>query len=522
MPALLTRAIHTWQTVSVLERVSLLGMLACVSANFAFTSQFHEYWRDETQTMLIARAEGLGTLWHMLRIEGVPPIVYLAMKLCDVLPAPYSLAAFGAFGLAVLMLGCHVLVFALTRRHALALATALAFGATDTFFYELGVVVRQYGLGLGFALGCIGFLHTSLEAASRRAQWAGAACGALAVLTSAHSGCVAGGALLAFGALQLVRARSLRAVSPALSALPAFLLTFYIISPYALRTPEMLEPLTLTPDEKWRDAKLVLEHSVFPGAWWGHARSQAAERWMLVAIVTVGLVTACSAALRALVRPRFRAIALYYGMALSFSFAALMYIFLERNGGAYRHHLFLFVPGFVVAVGATLRRLYQAGSSRTLAALCALALIPWFGYQYYVCAFDLISDERERFSQTKEQALVFPQGAHVVASGGMELTGMLYWRPDLTLRSLDGRGRRLRYMYPDIHWHTRARLEPLLEEECAEAPDSTFLARDPAGETVSARVTACLDQVSPQQPSRLKESFDVARLDCRCLRKSGS
>src|SRR5262249_52639310 len=149
------------------------------------------------------------------------------------LPGPLALVLVGALGLGVLLFGTHRLLVAISGERRAAARVTLALSLTYVYAYELGVVVRQYALGLGLSLLSFALLRDPLRwCGRRRAVRAGALAAGLAALTSPHAACVAGGGLLAFGLLSLARRRPLRAWWPILLTLPAFALDLYLASPF--------------------------------------------------------------------------------------------------------------------------------------------------------------------------------------------------------------------------------------------------------------------------------------------------
>src|SRR5215831_8645322 len=132
------------------DRPEVVFYAAVVVFVFLFHLRFHEPWRDETQALLIGRALTPENLMDTLRHEGHPPLLHLLLKALDrVARPPFPLAIVGALNTAALLHGTQALlrVIARTRRAAVALTCLLA--CTHFYTYELGVVARAYGLGLG-------------------------------------------------------------------------------------------------------------------------------------------------------------------------------------------------------------------------------------------------------------------------------------------------------------------------------------------------------------------------------------
>jgi hypothetical protein len=406
------------------------ALVGATLAVFLFASRFHEFWRDETQAALIARAVPLSRLVPAMRTEAVPPILFLALKLIGGLPTPYSLSVLAPVGYAMLLFGTYRLLLTASGSSALSLLVTTALALTDTYFFELGVVVRQYGLGLGFALACVGFLGQALRSNLRSdARW-GALFGALAVSTAVHPGCLAGAAMLTYSILRLAQRPTLRSVAEPLFALPAFLFTFYLIGPYD-RAPEALAVRHPSFDE-WidRGGSVLLDSIACRGWWtgWQDAYDLDAPRLIAIAgavVALVGLLIARFGELR-----RRRTTTTFYAVTFILNVSALMYIFVIRYKSSYRHHLFMFMPVMVVALAALLGP-YRGSATKPLAPRLKVALLgslaPWFAYQYFACATDLAGDRREPFSAAKAASEVFPRDARVVIAGEDWLgSGVLY------------------------------------------------------------------------------------------------
>ncbi len=490
-------------------------------AVFVFTSTFHEFWRDELQAALIARTVPLGDLVPAMRIEAVPPVVYLALKAIRGLPIPYSLSVLAPAGYACLLFGTYRLLYTLSGSKTRSLVVTVLLGLTDTYFYELGVVVRQYGLGLGLALACMGFLGSALarrdDETSSDAWW-GALTGALAGSTATHPACVAGAALLSYAVIRLAQRRTLRAVLEPLCALPAFLFTFFLISAYD-RTPgglvERHPPLL--------DAMEVIGRTLADGlvcrGWWSDWRQPyAIDAPRLVAMGAVAIALVALVLLRLPALRRGTACALFYAGTLVLGGATLFYIFVVRYEGSYRHHLFLVMPALVVGLGAMLGRhppREDHGAGRVAVGAIAGCFCVWFGYQYFACATDLLGDYGEALGSAKGASAVFPAGARVVIAGDDWMaSGIEYYRPDIALRATTSMGRPIHYQIADWHWQDEVPLGPLLVEECSKASPAPIyvIARGDAPDAIApcARLVA-----SP--PSHLPtERFNVYVLPCTC------
>ncbi|MGO9835811.1 MAG: hypothetical protein ACLP1X_16535 [Polyangiaceae bacterium] len=492
------------------RHVSGAALAATALLLFFYIARFHEFWRDEAQTALIARAVPLANLLHPMRNQAVPPIVYCALKVLRVFPPPYSLSAFAAIGFASLLAGTYQLLLTICGSPVKSALATAAFALTDTYCYELGVVVRQYGLGLGFALACVAYLARAIAADGGRDARLGAAFGALAVSTSVHPGCLAGSALLAYSVERLVRKRTVLSVAEPLCALPAFLLTFFLLTPYD-RAPEMLGVFHRTATE----ALAVIGASLLDGAlchgWWTPENIDPLKHGIVV-LACAGLLGAVL--LHAPDMRRRPDLAAFYTAAVLLNALTLSYIFVVRNEGFYRHHLFTFMPAMVMTVGLLLSPTGLEEPSWTWRLGPACLLVPWFLFQYWACGTDLVGDARGAFSGTKAAAAALPPGARVVVAGQDWVgLGILYWRPDVAMRAQSSKGRPFRYLVQDWEWHDEVPLLPLLIDECRKASD-VYVIAPIDGPPIDTR---CADHVLTPPSFLPTERISVFDLHCACL-----
>ena len=490
-----------------------LVLVAATASVFLYTTAFHEFWRDEVQTVLIARAVPFERLVSALRTEGVPPLVFVVLKVLDVLPTPYPLSALAAIGYATLLFGTYRLLLSITQSPARSMVATVAFAFTDTYFYELGVVVRQYGLGLGLALACAASLAQAIRSEQpRHARW-GALFGALAASTTAHSACLAGAALLSFSIVRFAQKPALRSVAAPLCALPAFLFTFFVIAPYPDRAAENLAVAQPTVERAITEARALLIDSVLCPGWWHPETFDSLIRG-IIELVKLAFAGALALGWRGLWRRP--CLVAFYAAVVLLNGVTLLYIFIYRYSGAYRHHLFMFIPVMIIGVALSLAPSDSRGPGRLLQLVPLALLLPWFLYQFYVCGSDLVRDHEGAFSQTRAASSVFPADARVVIAGPDTLAaGLLFWRPDLSMRSLTSAGRSFRYMIADRRWHESAALDPILADECRRAPEVFVVG--PGGQHPG--VTGCATDVASQSPSLLSESFEVFKLSCACQLK---
>ncbi len=86
-----------------------------VAAVTLYDHRYHEFWRDEACALLEARAVPWRGLLHAMRLEGIPPLYHVLLKvLASFLPNPAALLAAGAIGLATLLTGTYQLVDSIT------------------------------------------------------------------------------------------------------------------------------------------------------------------------------------------------------------------------------------------------------------------------------------------------------------------------------------------------------------------------------------------------------------------------
>jgi hypothetical protein len=477
---------------------------------FLYTARFHEFWRDEAQTALIARAVPLGDLLHVMRNQAVPPVVFCVLKVVGVLAPPYSLSALAAIGFASLLFGTYQILLTISESAPRSALGAAAFALTDTYCYELGVVVRQYGLGLGFALACVAYLGRAIESDDRHDARLGAGFGALAVSTSVHPGCLGGAALLAYSVIRLARKRTVRSVVEPLCAVPAFLFTFFLLTPYD-RAPEMVGAFHRTFPEALAVVGAALLDGVLCRGWWT-PQDIAPLKIAIVVVTCAGLSGVLLRNVHAMSRrPELLA---FYAATFVLNTLTLSYIFVVRMAGEYRHHLFTFIPVMVVAVGLLLTSSEGQPRSRILGLASVALLLPWFLFQYWACGKDLGGDFRGAFSGTKAAAAALPRGARVVVAGQDWVgLGILYWRPDVSMRAQSSKGRPFRYLVQDWEWHEEVPLLPLLVDECHKSADVYLVA---PGDTLPAE-TRCAAPILSASSLLPSEHFSLLGVRCACL-----
>ena len=133
-------------------------------------------------------------------------------------PIPFSLALIGAVGYFFLICATYRALTFVSGNSRVSAIVATLFGATYLYSCEYGIIVRQYGFGLGFALMAFAYLGDSLQTPDVRKERKGAAFAALAALTSAHPACLAGSALFAFTVAGALRRKTIKVLVPGLLA----------------------------------------------------------------------------------------------------------------------------------------------------------------------------------------------------------------------------------------------------------------------------------------------------------------
>ena len=497
-----------------------------VLAVAVFDLGWHEPWRDEVGAMLTARAVPWPALLRAMRYEGVPPLFHALLKLAGaVLPNPAALVLTGALGFAVLLAGTYRLLVSISRAPGASARLTFAFSLTYAYGYELGVVVRQYALGLGLALLGFSYLRDALRAtAPRHLVRAGALAAGLAALASAHAACVAGAGLLAFGVLSLARGRRLRAW-PILLTLPVFAFVAYLASPFPERIAKANVTLHLRPASTFRLAVQALVDGVMPADWWlvesmgspalfnAFCTLRSLAFWCLLAAAALGLASRAGLLRR---RGRVEAFDLIAGVA---AWPPLLEIIVRHYWGFYRHHLFLGMPLLVIVAGWGLHaRFADAFSDEARRSALAL-LAPWFLLQVSLAALSVSLDAAYPFTDTRAASRALVPGAHVVAEAEWRTLGMLFWRPDIQMRAAAWQGRPYRYIQPDNGWGQTAPLPPLVKEECRAAPDRTYFA---GGLGAMGALGSCAKRVAYPREMRGEhpttwETFELFRMDCGCV-----
>jgi hypothetical protein len=502
-----------------------LAALVCIVpvALMAYDWRFHEFWRDEAQAFTLARDVELDELYAQLRVQGLPPLYFLLLKAASILFASAQpLLVVGWLGNSALLLGTYLLLHSISggaRRASLALT--LCFSFTYAYAYELGVVVRHYALGMGFALMCLAYLREALRVSDPGRQvWLGTVTGTLAALTSAHAACVSGGAMLVFGLMMLPRRRSLKNGWPLLVALPFFALTLHMATSYPDRLAQANADAHHGASFLLHLAPQMFSAGAMPADWWRVEYLPSAVPWFgparsLVFTLLMGALFLGGSIRVVSSLPRRPLLELYCPLSVLVGWIPLLVIVGNHHYGYYRHHVHFAVPALVVAAGWGIDSTLDDPARTFLRRLSLVAMAPWFVFGHLLAGANLGLDLRYPFSDTRHQAFALPPNAHVVSRND-EFVAMLAWRPDLQLRGASGRGRHVRYQPFDRAWQERVPAAPLVREECQAAPGDVFVtSEDLTLPDCLTKTEAPLASI-PMRPFN-RESFGLWHVDCGCL-----
>jgi hypothetical protein len=409
--------------------------------------------------------------------------------------------------------------------------TAL-FACTYVYAFEFGVVIRAYGLGAGLALLTNAYLREALRRHAMRPIVLGTFAGGVCAISSTHAACFAAGSFVAFGLVTMWRDRGIKRVLPMLGASPFFALVAYLAMPFPGRSAE-LNVDEHRPGELFaRLALQAISGGFTPQDWWVAASFGGPGTLDLIAVLRHWAVigVALGVAYSVLVRlvdvgdsyREYRPVLLYDILAILVGWLPLLDIIVNHYWGSPRHHAFFGIPVVVVLVGWGLQRPFGASGPARWSSAGALALASvWFAFQFVLCERDVELDVRLPFSDSKDAAEMLPPRAHVVAQSLTMAEGYLFWRPGIKMRGGDEAGRRLAATVFDSAWHMQVALAPLVREECADDPGSTFYS-GPRGSVGG--LDGCLHLLHratpPSEQLRADERFDLWQVDCQCVAAS--
>jgi hypothetical protein len=509
-------------SISAHALVGAGALLFAMAALVTYSAHYHAFWRDEVHQELLAANIPMHRFVMARRVEGIPFLFNLILKLFTLVFLPSrSLLLGGAVGYGTLLFGTYRCILSICRRTTASLVMTALFAGTYVYAYEYGVMVREYGLGAGLGLATNAYLREALRGRSLRPVLFGTASAALCASTCAHAATLAGGALAAFGMVALVRDRGIRRIWPTVFALPFFGFALYLALPFPGRHPD-LNVDHHQPRELFQRLALQAISGSFTGRDWWYAASFGDPRIIeLIAtlrhwgVLGIALGVAYSIVLR--LTPDwsdYRAILVYDVLAIVIGWAPLVEIIVNHYWGFPRHHGFFAIPVLAVLAGWGLQR---GGGALQWGGAAAVALLgPWLVYQYVVCGRVLDMEMRVPFSDTKAEAALIPPGAHVVADSLTMEEGIMFWQPTVVMRGGDNAGRHLGAMAVDETWYTRVPLAPLVREECIAAPDATYY----SGEGWFDIDPRCLTLVRAATPHTeqliANESFNLWRVNCAC------
>lgn len=492
---------------------SALGVLIPSVLLLAYSICYHEPWADSAQTLLLGRHVPWSGFIHAMRLEGAPPLYHLLnWFLCLFMPPYVALALAGAIGYATLLAGTLHLLHIVSGRPRASLLGMLLLAATNVYVYELGMVSRPYGIGMGLILlGIAELLVAHRLQRPRRAVYGALFCG-LAAMTSAHAGCVAGAALASYALVQLVCRRSLRTSLPTLWALPFFIFLFYIISPNPEREPGVASAYNPHMRHAWEITARVLGDGAIVYGWWAPASFSfgALAKVYPPFLAAMGMISLVA------IRRRWpdRTLAYFVLGLMVLSWSTLLYIFVAWYTGVCRHHLFLWIPAIVLALGSLLGLRARGVRYAVVPFFAACLWAPWWVYQYWVLGIDLREDYSRSLTDTKAMAALVPKDAHVVADHDYAILGMLLWREDITLRSPDRLGTTFKYLIVDRQWRQRVGLERVVRQTCAVAPDRTMFVHNSASLST---MRHCLRQVRKGDAHVVTERATLYEVNCSCM-----
>jgi hypothetical protein len=501
------------------------GLLAlAVGALVVFDARYHEFWRDEVQPILLGANVPLHRFLTAKKADGAPPLFdLLTVPLVGVLSPLYRLLLTGAVGFGVLLFGTYRCILSICCRRVPSLVLTALLACTYVWGYELGVVIRVYGLGAGLALLTNGYFREALRAHSLRPVVLGTAAGGLCLLTSTHAATIAGGAFVAFGLVSLWRHRGVKLALPTLAVLPCLAVVVDIMRPFSGRTSEANVNLARSAGEFVKLAMQALAGGFTPQDWWVTAsfgdpgvldfiaRLRHWGHWgiLIGAAYSIGLRLTDG-------WKAYRPLLAYDVLAVLVGWAALLEIVVNHYWGSPRHHAFFAIPVVVLVAGWGASQGFGALRWASAAALPLMG--PWLAFQVVVLARDLALDVELPFSDTKAGAALLAPDAHLVADSLTYQEGYMLWRPGIVMRGGDHGGRRLGYVASDPAWHMGAAAAPMVRAECDQAPDRTYYS-GPSGNLGA--LAGCLHLLRAATPHseqlRPDERFDLSQVDCACV-----
>lgn len=503
------------------RRPATVAIAAFAAFVFVFHFCWHEPWRDESQAILIARGTSLRTLVAALRYEGHPPLPYLLLDLVAPFPAPFPLAFLGAVGTVALLGGTYALLRAMGASPRAALAYTCLVGCTYVYVYELGVVARAYGLGLGLTFWMMALMQDALATGRTRSlAWAGVV-GAASALTSATAAVYVVGAAAVFAAnWVLARPRRVLGLAWLAPIAGAVEIVHKLLAPVPDRWIQF-EHID-HPDRTWRidwNATRDWLHLVFGAGssdtWWPTKLEPHDFERALAGLQALVVVTVALHGLRFIRQWR---TALFVPIASALQMAGFFYCIYYRGlRPDYRHWAFPMGTVLVALGGHALVADRRAFTLSWLRRASLLLLAPWIWVQLRGAWSNLEQDYGHPFSLTARFARVLPHGARVVSDREVFGTSIEYWRPDAVMRSTGHRGR----YYTYVRWdkaEAGVSERDLALDECGKTPTGTVYFFGGTG-NVPPQCVSTVDAPYDGPKARTDEYDRGFVVSCACLQR---
>ncbi len=459
------------------RRAELLAFGALSLFVYVFHFGFHEPWRDESQAWLIARAESSRTLMEELRFEGHPPLPYFLLDFVTRLAAPIPLALLAALNTAVLLSGTCAFLRAMGTTRRAAILFTVAVSCTYFYAYELGVVARAYGIGIGLAFFMTARLQRALETGEKRELVHAGLLGAAAALTSATAAVHVLAAVVVFSAVW-----SLSRPTLALGRLAPIAIAMFVVRDVTQHNPARYVQFESPPQPDrtmefdWTETRRWLgELFGFRSAdtWWSTADLHLSVAEFDRAVEWLRILVVVCVALNGLRFIREWRTALFIPLAGALEVAGIFYVVFYRGlVPDYRHWTFVMTTTTVVLGGLCLTTTRRGVGIVMLRRAALVLLAPWLWNQARVAYSNFEQDFSYPFSETKHFARSLPHGARIIAMREMMGTSISYWRPDVVVRSPNHGGRYFTYVRWDISTSS-VPLHELVREECGMSPTGT-------------------------------------------------
>lgn len=494
---------RTVLSASLRSRRLPLLLLAAVFM-FEFTRRFHEPWRDEAETVLVGRAS-FSDILYMSRLAGIPPGIFLLMKSLDSVLGTWSLPALAALGYVVLLRGVHEFMSTVAGRTEATLGTAIL-ALTYPCVFEGGVIARQYALSLGIAFHAIAAAIIYAEAPNSRPTRL-AIHSALTSVFGLHGACIAASSALVACLWRMLKFSTPRPLLHGLACAPGPILALAYALPYEQRWVQMNATTAITWSDLPEAVTAVLGRAFFQkdGTWLRADLPAPRVVELVSALALPGMVLIVLFSFWDATQRRRGTI---FALGWLISSGLLLYTFVAKAGATYRHFTFVALPALAYL---------------TVFALAAARRAPWFGavvlglFAPTLALLNLLglanlaADVADVFSDTRLHASEFEPHARLVTADARPVA-LLYYRPDLTLRTAANRGSHVRYIRPDKDFEVTVPVAGLIREECRASASGGVWASDPGG------FPDC--QKRHLQAKGRVEGFSWTELDCGCVAKT--